>query len=92
MQATTTLKINNYDDYLENHASAKTPITPGHAAKNPGSWANNLKVCYIDDIADQIIGVTTTLLGAGATIGLGVTAAMVGSLLDLELHQSSMVT
>ena len=44
------------------------------AAKNPGSWSNGLKVCVIDDAADQIIGIaTTSLAGAGATIGYGVT-------------------
>ena len=37
------------------------------AAKNPGSWANGLKVCTIDDFADQIIGITTTGL---ATAGI----------------------
>jgi hypothetical protein len=31
-----------------------------YAAKNPGSWANGLKVCFIDDYADQTIGITTT--------------------------------
>ena len=52
-----------------------------YAAKNPGSWANGLKVCYIDDFADQTVGITTTNLGAaGATIGFGVTAAISGTL------------
>jgi hypothetical protein len=41
----------------------------------PGSWGNGLKVCFIDDAADQIIGITTTNPSAlGATIGFGVTA------------------
>lgn len=70
--ATTTLKIDNYDDYLNNHDDA-TNYT--YAAKNPGSWGNGLKVCFIDDAADQIIGITTTsLAGLGATVGYGVTA------------------
>ena len=78
---TTTLKINNYDDYLENHADGEdTDYT--WAAKNPGTWANSLKVCVIDDQADQIIGITTTDLGnAGATIGFGVTASLVGQVI-----------
>jgi hypothetical protein len=71
---TTTLDIDNYDDYINNHSEA-TDFT--FAAKTPGSWANNLKVCLIDDKADQIIGITTTNLAtAGASIGAGVTAAL----------------
>ena len=70
--ATTLLRIDNYDDYLNNHDEA-TNYT--YAAKNPGSWGNGLKVCFIDDAADQIIGITTTsLAGVGATVGYGVTA------------------
>ena len=55
--STTTLKIKNYDDYINNY-SESTNFT--YAAKHPGRWANNLKVCWIDDKADQIIGITTT--------------------------------
>ena len=70
--ATTLLRIDNYDDYLNNHDEA-TNYT--YAAKNPGSWGNGLKVCFIDDAADQIVGIATTNPSAlGATIGFGVTA------------------
>jgi hypothetical protein len=72
--STTALRIDNYDDYTNNH-SAATDFT--YAAKNPGSWANNLKVCFIDDLADQTIGINTTnLSNFGAVIGYGVTAAL----------------
>ena len=75
---TTTLKIKNYDDYSNNYDTA-TDFT--FAAKNPGSWSNNLKVCYIDDFADQTLGITTTnLAGLGATVGMGITAAVTGVL------------
>jgi len=71
---TTSLRIDNYDDYTNNH-SAATDFT--YAAKNPGSWANNLKVCFIDDLADQTIGINTTnLSNFGAVIGYGVTAVL----------------
>ena len=73
--STTTLKINNYDDYQENHKESDTSFT--YAAKNPGTWGNGLKVCYIDDFADQTVGIaTTSLANMGATIGFGVTAAL----------------
>ena len=74
--STTTLKIYNYDDYQENHTD-DTNFT--YAAKNPGSWGNGLKVCTIDDFADQTVGLgTTSLVGAGATIGFGVTTTLNG--------------
>jgi hypothetical protein len=77
--STTILKIDNYDDYTNNHSEA-TNFT--FAAKNPGSWANNLKVCFIDDIADQTIGLSTTNLGNfGAQIGYGVTASITGAVI-----------
>jgi len=68
------LKIKNYDDYKDNY---QTDTGWTYAAKNPGSWANGLKVCYIDDIADQTVGVgTTSLAGIGITVGYGVTVGL----------------
>ena len=65
-------RIDNYDDYIQNHSEA-TDFT--FAAKNPGSWANNLKVCVIDDAADQ----TLTLASIGAaTVGMAVTSVLDG--------------
>jgi phage tail sheath protein FI len=72
--STSTLKIKNYDDYFANYSTA-TNFT--YAAKNPGSWGNKLKVCVIDDLADQRIGINTTDLSAlGAVIGYGVTTGI----------------
>jgi hypothetical protein len=74
MANTTTLKIDNYDDYEENHLNDNSFV---YASKNPGSWANNLKVCTIDNAADQRIGIgTTSPLLAGAIVGHGVTSAL----------------
>ena len=76
--STTTLKIKNYDDYSNNYDTATDFY---YAAKNPGSWSESLKVCYIDDFADQTLGITTTnLAGLGATVGMGITAAVTGVL------------
>ena len=72
--ATTSLLIENYDDYSENHDSA-TDFS--WAARNPGTWADDMMVCVIDNFADQTIGITTTnLVSMGATVGAGVTAAI----------------
>ena len=74
--ATAALKIDNYDDYANNHSDDEGNNFT-FAAKNPGSWANSLKVCFIDDFADQTIGIaTTSLANAGAQIGYGVTSAL----------------
>ena len=73
---TGTGRIDNYDDYITNHSDA---TNFSYAAKNPGSWANGLKVCFIDDFADQTIGINTVnLAGFGATVGAAVTAAING--------------
>ena len=58
--AQTSLQILNDEDYETNHTS---DTAWEYAARTPGSWANNLKVCTIDGMADQImsgIGTTST--------------------------------
>ena len=73
------MKIKNFDDYQQNYSDESVNYT--YAGKHPGTYANNLKVCTIDDAADQVIGITTTDLGnAGATIGFGVTTTISGVL------------
>jgi hypothetical protein len=65
------LKIKNYDDYNANYSDDS--VTWGFAAKNPGSWANNLKVCLIDDKADQVLSIAST---SGISVGMGVTTPL----------------
>jgi hypothetical protein len=67
------LKIKNYDDYEANYADDIADYI--FAAKNPGSWANNLKVCVIDDKADQILAVGSAFTSV-ASIGMGVTTTL----------------
>jgi len=70
--ASTTLKISTYEDYINNQQTATSWY---YAAKNPGKWANNLKVCTIDAFADQTIsGISTT----GVSVGMGITQSIVG--------------
>ncbi len=69
--STSSLKIKNFDDYNANYSD--DTVTWGFAAKNPGSWANNLKVCLIDDKADQILSIAST---SGVTVGMGVTTPL----------------
>jgi hypothetical protein len=69
------LKIKNFDDYELNHSVDNKDYV--FAAKTPGSWANDLKVCVIDDKADQILSVPTQI-AAEAQIGFGVTVPLSG--------------
>ena len=70
--ASTTAKIKSYEDFIDNHSSVSSWY---YAAKNPGSWADQLKVCVIDSFADQIIsGIPTTSLA----VGYGVTQSIAG--------------
>jgi hypothetical protein len=63
-----TLKIKSTEDYNNNQSTATTWTW---ASRNPGSWANNLKVCVVDAAADQRIAISTY----GLSVGYAVTAA-----------------
>ena len=67
-----TIKIKSYEDYVNNHSTA---TDWEYASKNPGRWANKLKVAIIDGAADQIItGIST----ANIAVGMGVTQSIEG--------------
>ena len=73
--SSTAVKIKNFDDYNSNWSGDSGQFV--FASKNPGSWANNLKVCVIDDKADQTVGVATTNPSAlGAVVGYGITTTL----------------
>jgi len=69
--SSSSLIIKNFDDYNANYSD--DTVTWGFAAKNPGSWSNNLKVCLIDDKADQILSIAST---TGISVGMGVTTPL----------------
>jgi len=69
----TAVKIKSYEDYNDNQAN---PTTWTVAARNPGSWANNLKVCAIDGRADQIITIDQATVAG--LVGVGVTQSLSG--------------
>jgi hypothetical protein len=69
------LKIKNFNDYTLNFSSESQPYY--YASKNPGTWANKLKVCYIDNVADQIIGLgVTNPISLGLSVGIGITTPL----------------
>ena len=50
----TSLKIKSYEDYQNNYESTSSYRL---AARNPGTWANGLKIAMIDGIADQTLNI-----------------------------------
>jgi hypothetical protein len=63
--ASTNIKIKNFEDY-------QSQISTNYywSAKNPGYWADGVKICVIDNFADQtLVGVSTSglIVGAGVT-------------------------
>jgi len=74
--ASTDIKIKSDEHYNqlgydENTISGFTVV-----AKNPGSWANGIKVAFVDAKADQTLGIDTT----GLAVGYGVTQAITSTL------------
>lgn len=75
--ASTNINIKSVDDYEINFNDDSVEFFV--AAKNPGSWADTLKVCQIDDFADQRLFFNSTdLSGIGMTVGYAVTAQIPG--------------
>jgi hypothetical protein len=67
-ETTQAVKIRNYEEYSEAYSGDGVQFL--YAAKNPGTWANGLKVCSIDAFADQTISLAAAdPVGAGVTIG-----------------------
>ena len=71
--AASSIKIKSTEHY-EQLGYDENPITNVTvAARNPGTWANGIKVAIVDGRADQILsGVSTT----GVAVGYGFTAAI----------------
>ena len=75
----TSIKIKSTEHYGQLGYQDNTITNVTFAAKNPGSWANDLKVAILDSRADQIIsGVVTNT--AALAVGYGVTQTVDGTL------------
>jgi len=68
----TSIKIKSLDHYEELGYDENTITDVVVAARNPGLWANGLRVGIIDAKADQILGINT----ADASVGYGITQAV----------------
>jgi hypothetical protein len=73
------VKIKSLDNYEDLGYDENTITGVIVAARNPGSWANGIKVGIIDAKADQILSGITTSAGVPVIqVGYGVTASLAG--------------
>jgi len=73
------IKIKSLEDYNNLQYDENTISNVTVVARNPGSWANGIKVALIDAKADQILGGISTSVASGITniaVGYGVTQAI----------------
>ena len=71
--AASSIKIKSTEHYEQLGYDENTITNVTVAARNPGTWANGIKVAIIDGKADQIVtGITTT----NVSVGYGFTAAV----------------
>jgi len=80
LASTTTVKIGNFDIYNSLYANETSAYV--FASKTPGTWANDTKVCIVDDKADQTVSILNSkaaaVPGFGASfVGYGVTSPLV---------------
>jgi hypothetical protein len=89
----TDLKVKNIEDYFNSYSTATSWYW---AAKNPGTWANDLKVCVIDAKSDQTLtGINTGGIVVGAAVTQAFGGASVGGIgtsLTLNGHLKGIVT
>ena len=67
------IKILSTEDYNNKGYDLNALSNTIVAARNPGSWANDIKVAIIDSRADQVL---TFASASGVTVGTGVTQAV----------------
>lgn len=73
------VKIKSLDNYEELGYDENTITGVTVAARNPGSWANGIKVAIIDAKADQILSGVSTSAGVPVIqVGFGVTQSLSG--------------
>jgi len=72
-----TTVINSVDDYINKGYDDDTVADKVFVGRNPGSWANGLKVGIIDGFADQVVGIKTDGTFTGdIKVGFGITQAV----------------
>jgi len=89
----TSIKIKSLEHYNQ-LGYDESAFTHTFVSKNPGSWANDVKVAIIDAKADQILGINTTdaAVGYGVTQAISATLAGVGATSVLDGYLKGIVT
>jgi hypothetical protein len=73
------VKIKSLDNYEELGYDENTITNVIVAARNPGSWANGIKVAIIDSKADQVLSGISTSVGVPVIqVGYGITQSLSG--------------
>ena len=82
--AITNLSVKSQEDYYNNFNNLAQEFL--YAARSPGSWANDLKVCTIDSIADQRVSIGTDGLAVGfaVTAGFSTSVAAIDGTVGIE--------
>jgi hypothetical protein len=88
------IKIKSIEHYEQLQYDDNTVADRTVIAKNPGSWANGIRVAIIDGKADQILGVTTTsfAVGMGITQPISATLPGAGTTSVLDGHLKGIIT
>jgi phage tail sheath protein FI len=95
--AASSIRIKSTEHYEQLGYDENTITNVTVAAKNPGTWANGIKVAIIDARADQIVtGITTTSVQVGfgftASVPTGTVAVGAGSTTILDGYFQGVIT
>jgi hypothetical protein len=87
-EESTIVRILNFEDYNVKYSDDDNQIFY-FASKNPGSWGNDLKVCLIDDAADQRIKFNVeSLTDLGIQVGYG----LITQLDNIQIPENGVLT
>jgi hypothetical protein len=92
--AGTTIKIKSEEHYNQLGYDENTITNFTVVAKNPGTWANGIKVALIDGKADQTLGIVTTSVSVGYGVTQAITEVLpgIGVTTVLDGHLKGIVT
>lgn len=99
--AAASIKINSTDDYVNKQYDENTITGVTVAARNPGSWGNDLRVAIIDAKVDQVLsgvdvaspeGAAAIIVGSGVTQAISSVLPGAGSTSVLDGHLKGIVT
>jgi len=99
--AAASININSTDDYVNKQYDENTITGVTVAARNPGSWGNDLRVAIIDGKVDQVLsgvdvaspeGAAAIIVGSGVTQAISSVLPGAGSTSVLDGHLKGIVT